>query len=663
MKLNDHIILWNHVFIRVMDVRHTIMESGEELHSYRLPASAFIYITRGSARIRMDGAAGIVERFHVLHGGKGLCLDIAVEEILEFYLILYKAVLPLPYRRELLRIMETENPFHMQYGFSPQFPASLSVKAELMYKEWQRPDTLEKLHVKALFYQFVYELMEQLHQQGVCSVKPDLAEQAIRYMQEHYREQVTLESLAELLDCNSRQLLRIFKSQKNTSPIDYLIHVRMNKAKELLRSRAYTLKEIAESVGYSDSYYFSRVFKKMVGVSPMSFKENAHQTEGSRNNPSFLSGSPIAAKKLRRYIVNEYDNHYQYKGEGNTLMYRRSGISMAATLLFCFTLLLSACTTGTNNSNTVNGNTANTANTAGSNAAAAAQAAANTPEAEAPRVIKHAMGEETLTGTPERVVILTNEGTEALLTVGIKPIGAVQSWIGDPWYDHIKEDMQDVTVVGDELQPNIEMIASLKPDLIIGNKVRQEKIYEQLKQIAPTVFAEDLGGDWKVNFNLYMEAVNKKEEGEKAMADFDKRVEDVKAKLGSKADTKVSLVRFSASQVRIYQKQTFAGVLLSQLGIARPASQDKDAFIEVMSKERIPEMDGDVMFYFVTDSPGTTDGSKVVEEWMKDPLFKNLNVSKNNKVIQVDEAIWNTAGGYKAANLLLDELIEYFDVK
>ncbi|WP_409347181.1 ABC transporter substrate-binding protein [Paenibacillus sp. MBLB4367] len=299
----------------------------------------------------------------------------------------------------------------------------------------------------------------------------------------------------------------------------------------------------------------------------------------------------------------------------------------------------------------------------GSNTASSSPSQTRPSEVDAPRVIKHAMGEETLTGTPKRVVILTNEGTEALLALGIKPVGAVKSWIGDPWYTHIKDDMKDVTIVGDELQPNIELIAGLKPDLIIGNKVRQEKIYAQLKQIAPTVYSEDLGGDWKSNFKLYMEAVNKKAKGEKAMEAFDKRVADVKAKLGGKPATRVSVARFSATQVRIYQKQTFSGVLLNQLGIARPASQDKDGNIEVMSKERIPEMDGDVMFYFVTEAAGKTDASKVVQEWMNDPLFKNLNVSKNNKVIQADEAIWNSAGGIEAANLLLDELVAYFGVK
>ncbi len=48
---------------------------------------------------------------------------------------------------------------------------------------------------------------------------------------------------------------------------------------------------------------------------------------------------------------------------------------------------------------------------------------------------------------------------------------------------------------------------------------------------------------------------------------------------------------------------------------------------------------------------------------MKDPLFQTLNVVKNNKVVQVDEAIWNTAGGYKAANLLLDEIVAYFEAE
>lgn len=89
--------------------------------------------------------------------------------------------------------------------------------------------------------------------------------------------------------------------------------------------------------------------------------------------------------------------------------------------------------------------------------------------------IEHAMGTTKLDKAPEKVVILTNEGTEALLSMGVTPVGAVQSWTGDPWYDHIADDMKDVQVVGTESEVNVEAIAALQPDLIIGNKMRQEK--------------------------------------------------------------------------------------------------------------------------------------------------------------------------------------------
>ncbi|NQX59720.1 ABC transporter substrate-binding protein [Paenibacillus qinlingensis] len=656
MKINDHLVLWNHVLIRVMDVRRMLLEPGEVMRGYRVPTSAFLYVTEGSARLHIDGIESRMQRFHVLHVGKGLRLDIAAAEQLEYFMVLYKAILPLPSRYELVHLMERENPFQLRYSLSPKYPISWLQKLEHMHQIWQAPSPLDKFKVKTLFYQLLYELVEQLHEQGVEIIQPDLVSQAVYYMEEHYQEALSLEELADTLECTSRQLLRLFKSQMGTSPIEYLIQLRVNKAKELLIYTDRTLKEISESVGYADSYYFSRIFKKQEGVSPKRFKES-NDRELRRYNPFPTSTYSIVASGLRRYSSNGYENHYHYMKEGNAQMYKKSRAWVTTMVVICFALMLSACSTGS------------TVTPAPTNGVTQAPATSSSPtaavnkEADTTRVIKHAMGETTIKGTPSRVVILTNEGTEALLAVGVKPIGAVMSWLGEPWYDHIKNDMQNVTVVGDELQPNLELIASLKPDLIIGNKVRQEKIYDQLKQIAPTVFAADLVGDWKVNFKLYSEAVNKKDEGEKAMAAFDKRVAEVKAKLGTKAATKVSLVRFSASQVRIYQKQTFAGVLLGQLGIARPESQDKDSFIEVLNKENIAKMDGDVLFYFVTEAKGKTDAANVVKEWQNDPLFKNLNAAKIGKVIQVDEGIWNSAGGYKAANLLLDELIKYFDVK
>ncbi|PLR79398.1 iron siderophore-binding protein [Bacillus sp. V3-13] len=281
--------------------------------------------------------------------------------------------------------------------------------------------------------------------------------------------------------------------------------------------------------------------------------------------------------------------------------------------------------------------------------------------------VEHAMGSTTIEKTPKRVVILTNEGTEALLALGVKPVGAVQSWLGDPWYDHIKKDMDGAEVVGVEHEVNLEKVAALKPDLIIGNKLRQEAVYSQLNAIAPTIFSETLRGDWKENFKLYAKALNQEEKGNKVLNEFDKHVEELKQKLGDKVNQEVSVVRFMAGKSRIYYTDSFSGVIFDQLGFKR-ASQQQELFtpdnklgnlaIEV-GKEVIPKMDGDILFYFTYAPKGDQAALDTAKEWTNDPLWKNLNAVKSGNAHEVSDAIWNTAGGVIAANLMLDDLENY----
>lgn len=280
--------------------------------------------------------------------------------------------------------------------------------------------------------------------------------------------------------------------------------------------------------------------------------------------------------------------------------------------------------------------------------------------------VEHAMGTTTIADTPKKVVILTNEGTEALLALGVTPVGAVQSWLGDPWYDHIKADMDGVEVVGTESEVNLEKIASLKPDLIIGNKLRQEAVYEQLNAIAPTIFSETLRGDWKENFSLYAKALNLADKGNEVIKEFDTHVEDLKGKLGDKVNQEVSVVRFMAGMTRIYYTDSFSGVIFDQLGLKR-AAQQEELFTDEnklgklavnVGKEVIPKMDGDILFYFTYAPQGDQKALDTATEWTNDPLWKNLNAVKSGNVYEVSDAVWNTSGGVISANQMLDELEE-----
>lgn len=277
--------------------------------------------------------------------------------------------------------------------------------------------------------------------------------------------------------------------------------------------------------------------------------------------------------------------------------------------------------------------------------------------------IAHAMGTTDVPEHPTRIVTLTNEATEAVLSMGITPVGATQGFSGDPWYNHLSDALKDTENVGTESEVNLETIAALKPDLIIGTKMRQEKVYDQLSAIAPTVMSETLRGDWKENFALYAQAINKVDEGNTVLNDYNTRVADISEKLGDQKNQEISMVRFMPGDVRIYHQDTFSGVILNELGFKRPGDQNNDDFAERnVSKERIPAMDGDIIFYFTYSPVGDDSATELENEYLNDPLFQNLEAAKNGQVYKVDDVIWNTAGGVIAANLMLDDIEQRFSL-
>lgn len=96
---------------------------------------------------------------------------------------------------------------------------------------------------------------------------------AVEYLQEHYNEQVTLNEVAEQAFVSTYYISRLFRKEMGKSFVDYLNEIRIEKAKVLLKDIKYKTYEVAESVGIPDAHYFSRLFKKHVGVTPTEFRE------------------------------------------------------------------------------------------------------------------------------------------------------------------------------------------------------------------------------------------------------------------------------------------------------------------------------------------------------------------------------------------------------
>lgn len=267
------------------------------------------------------------------------------------------------------------------------------------------------------------------------------------------------------------------------------------------------------------------------------------------------------------------------------------------------------------------------------------------------RIIEHAMGMTCVPETPQRVITLDTGETDNALALGANIVGApVEDVLA--YQDYLSDQLEGITSTGSISEPNLEAILALEPDLILGSKQRYEAVYDQLSQIAPTVFTESLRVPWQDNFLLHAEALNKTEEADELLAQYEANIADVQAALGDAIDnTTISIIRFRPGQVRLYLKSSYIGYILQDVGLPRPASQDEDVFSSEISLEEVDAVDAD--YIFIT---GYAEDDSDLDRFLESPLWQTLGGVQSGHAIDVNDDTWIAGLGVQAANLVLEDL-------
>ena len=638
MSVHHQMPLWNHASIRVLDIRRSAVPPGDSVR-LRLPASTFLYAASGRGQIHIDGAAHASDGCYICHAGKGASLDIVrVAEAIDYFLIFYKAVMPHSSRRELLELYRDRNPFRAGYGFAPADPLPLYTRIEQMHRQWLQNDPLEKFHVRALLHQFVYEVMKQRQLAGSAeTLRIDPVGRAIRHIEEHYAEPLSLHALAELVNCGPRQLQRRFKERCGIGPIEYLIRVRMNHAQAMLLHTAGAVKDIAEAVGYDDLYYFSRAFKKHFGASPMHFRRDR------RISSSSVSPSSIGLGRVLPYSVVDDENHYQLTDGGASLMHTRTRSMLAVHILLIVMLLMGACSAGSGGS------------PAASPGTSAAPGAAQIAQQAFPVTIKHVKGEYTLEQKPERIAVLDVQYVDQLVALNEQPAGSVKAaGAAADFPEYLAGKLKDVKVLGTYEQPNLEAILEINPDFIICTEVH-ESIYESLSKIAPTVMLKR-NDDWRDTLLTFGQITGKEKEAEQAVQAYKEKTARLAADLAAKLDGQtVALIRPRDDMIRVHTPGHRTGAILyKDLGLKAPqqVAEANDTAYHV-SLEALADVGADHYFLLTDDM-----FKGLVEEFQSTTTWKSLEPVKNNRVYTVDTTMWIGYYGPMAINLVVDQIAD-----
>ena len=123
----------------------------------------------------------------------------------------------------------------------------------------------------------LYEAMQMFFSQALRSRDTkgeyEILIRAKEYIEQHYMENIRAEELSRLCSMSETNLRRKFREYIGQPPLDYQIGLRIRRARELLLERRYNVSEVATLVGFDDVNYFSRLFKKRVGVSPQGYEK------------------------------------------------------------------------------------------------------------------------------------------------------------------------------------------------------------------------------------------------------------------------------------------------------------------------------------------------------------------------------------------------------
>ncbi|WP_329059941.1 ABC transporter substrate-binding protein [Amycolatopsis sp. NBC_01480] len=270
-----------------------------------------------------------------------------------------------------------------------------------------------------------------------------------------------------------------------------------------------------------------------------------------------------------------------------------------------------------------------------------------------PRTVKHFSGSTTLPAAPKRVVVISTGQADALLTLGVVPVGTTR---GDgaelvPRYLLAAyPQAAKVADVGSRTAPDLETIGNLKPDLVVMNTAGKNAaaLYASLSAIAPAVATQGTGLYWKQDFLLLADALGKTQQAQHILDSYHADAAALGASLHP--EPTVSFLRRNADRLRIFGVPSFTGSIAEDAGLARPSDQQFGQTSQDISNEELDRADGDWIFYGVQGGPAKAAALTSA------PLWPTLGAVAAKTAIPVDDDVFYLNTGPTAAREVLEAL-------
>lgn len=269
------------------------------------------------------------------------------------------------------------------------------------------------------------------------------------------------------------------------------------------------------------------------------------------------------------------------------------------------------------------------------------------------RTIKHTMGETEIKGTPERIVVLELNSVEQLYELGVQPVGLGSL---DFWASATPEIMaawSGTKNVGANFEPNLEAIAQLRPDLIIGMQSAHSEMYDDLTSIAPTILLNNYPPEdgptmleaTKEGAMIVADALNIRDDGIALLERLDTKIKENTAKIKAAGleGKKFILAETSVSDgqpgitVMLPNSQTSEILEMTGLKNAVPEPDEFQSFGSIDTHlEGLSALDGPDVYFIYKTIPGTQDPLSEAAYWRDNPIWKELSFVQDGRVYNLE---------------------------
>lgn len=219
----------------------------------------------GNVCFTLDGTEYRIQPGVVIHAGPNMRVSIKGSDHKPWNLAVIHYTIP---ENEINRLPLFQNHFSFPIGENVKIPDLIQ---QLLLSQ-STPGAFALFKTKLLFTNLLGEFFDSAKRQCADSGSK-LAEQVMEYIRQNHAEPITISQTASRFGLDRRRLAALFERHVGMTPSNYLIECRILKAKELLCTSSCPIKQVAECVGYSDSLYFSKAFKKLSGISPSEFRD------------------------------------------------------------------------------------------------------------------------------------------------------------------------------------------------------------------------------------------------------------------------------------------------------------------------------------------------------------------------------------------------------